>query len=262
MSSNLPLAIILGSDNFVAKLLAKKLKEKDLKVILVDENGVGLDEIEGNVNYVFDFEGKSDLWTKWEEAKLTIVGVNKVLDKSKVSEVLGKSKINYRVVELKNIYGEGMDEEWFLAEWLRQAVENRNLKLPQRKTEVRLLDEEDGVEAILRASFFSGTAGENFEIWGEGYLVEELAMLLINKAKMTRTKVMETDEVIERVDNNKIEREWERLRWKPEVKFRKGVEKVLRYFFGKIDEEKRGGGRIQKNPKPEFLKPPKKNEIQ
>jgi len=272
MSSNLPLAIILGSDNFVAKLLAKKLTEKDLKVVMVDDpsassfdklrtsSGQVLElekKIEGEVNYVFDFGENSDLWTKWEEAKLTIVGVNKEVERSEVRRLLGESKINYRVVELRNIYGEGMEEGWFLGEWLRQAVENRNLKLPQRKTEVRLLDEEDGVEAILRASFFSGTAGENFEIWGEGYLVEELASLLINKAKMTRTKVMETDEVIERVDNNKVEREWDKLRWKPEVKFGKGVEKVLRYFFGKIDEEKRGGGRVQKNSKPEFqINPP------
>jgi hypothetical protein len=259
MSSNLPLAIILGSDNFVAKLLAKKLSEKDLKVVLVDENGVGLEKIEGSVNYVFDFEENSDLWKKWEEAKITIVGVNKTIDKRQAEEVLGENKINYRVVELKNVYGEGMDEGWFLAEWLRQAVENRNLKLPSRKTEVRLLDAEDGVEAILRASFFSGTAGENFEIWGEGYLVEELAMLLINKAKMTRTKVMETEEAVERVSKNKVEDEWDKLRWKPEVGFGRGVEKVLRYFFGKIDDEKRGVGRVQKKEKAEYL-PPKADQ--
>ena len=267
MNINLPLAIIVGMDNFLAVKLAEKLLEKGLRVYgfgddrgkLEDknyENFYELKTLREKAEYVFDFGGGEEYWREFEGSKLVIIGVNKRRDRSEIERRLLGQKVNYRVVNVMGVYGEGMDEDWWWPSWLRQAVENKNLMMSSRKSEVRLLEAEDGIEAIMRACFFSGTEGEVFEVWGKKYGMEEVAELLIDEAKMTRKKVVEGEEVMRAVVDEKVIGVWKNLRWEPEISLKKGIKGVLQYFFGKIDEEKRNKGKKKKveNKKPETVK--------
>lgn len=250
MNGKLPLAIIFGMDNFLAVKLVEKLLDQGLRVYGVGddkgkitnsnyENLFDLEKVSEKVEYFFDFGGGEDFWRKLEASKLVVVGVNERKSLSDLERVLSGVKVNYRVINLMGVYGEGMGEGWWWTDWIRQAVENENLRLPNRESEVRLMAGEDAVEAILRSCFFSGTEGESFELWGEKYKVEELAEILIDEAKMTRKKVLESEEVMKTISEEKVKEEWRKLRWQPEVEIKKGVGEVLQYFFGKIDEEKR-----------------------
>ena len=181
MNSALPFALIIGIDQFAAKKLAEELSNKDINVMGVGEYVAGLSEIKnfellmdlsevsGKFNYVFDFLGDKNLWKmdQFKGEKITLVCVN---DKEKaefLKNELEDLNLNWRMVEAEGVYGPGMDEDNFLAEAIKLAVVNKNLVLPNLKSKFRILAIEDLVEAILRASFLSGTEKEKFLVLGE-----------------------------------------------------------------------------------------------
>ena len=114
------------------------------------------------VNYIFDFEGKPEVWKKAEidKAKLVVICVNDKNKKIKLAEDLKIwTTVNWRLMESYGVYGPDMPEEGFLAGAMRQAVENKNLILPSLSLNYRLLSVDDLIEAILRSIFLSGTVG-------------------------------------------------------------------------------------------------------
>ncbi len=253
MNKALPTAIIVGIEHFVAQRLAAILLSRDINVIGVGEYAggfqeeknyeyrVSLDEVEEKVNYVFDFVGEVESWelAVKGQAKLTVVSVNKKNIGREVVAELAKSNFNWRVVETFGVYGVGMEEDGFLAEAIRQAVRNENLRLPRVGKIYRLLSVEDAVEVILRASFLSGTEGEVYKIWGMETNTAEVAEVLIDEAKMTKMKVMQEEIDLEEEDEAEMLESRRKLRWQPEVGFSEGIKETLQYFFSKVDEENR-----------------------
>ena len=255
MNSTLPFALIIGAENFVAKRLAEELSKKDLNVVGVGDYVVGweeiknselvseLEEVEGKFNYVFDFRGEADNWERkefWGE-KITLITVN---DQEKAKELINSFSYkdhNWRIIQAMGVYGPGMGEDSILAMNLKAAVKNQNLILPAVENTFRLLAVDDLVEAILRASFLSGTEKEVFLLAGEEINSEEVAKVLIDEAKMTKYKVVQRDLEIEKIDEKKLNESVAKLRWQPKVDFKDGVVKTLQYFFSKIDEENRKG---------------------
>ena len=251
MNQGLPSALIIGIDHFVAKNLAQELVNKDIGVVGVGEyvsdlNGLtnfewtnNLEEVEGSFSYVFDFSGDKKDWEKIEGDKFVLVSVN---DKSRSlllnTEVDGWSG-EWRIVEAQEVYGVGMDEDGFLPQVIRLAVQNKNLELPSPKKTIRLLAVPDLTEAILRATFLSGTEREKFLVLGREINFEDLAKILMDKAKMTRFKVLEREEEINQGDSLEAEKSEKKLRWEAKTKFEEGVEETLQYFFSKMDEENR-----------------------
>lgn len=264
MSQGLPTALILGIDHFVAKKLAEELVNKDIKVIGVGEMvselmeldnfswAMDLDEVEGEFNYVFDFVGNKDDWQKIRGEKLALIVVDDESRKSYLSREAVVLDKDWRIIEAKGVYGEKMGENGFLAKVIRQAVMNKNLELPNPEDEIRLLAIPDLVEAILRACFLSGTNREYFLVLGKKITFEDLAKVLMDKAKMTRFKVMEKEALIDMGDERLAEATEKQLRWKAGVDFGDGVEETLQYFFSKIDEE----NRQKKNKESEIKKKP------
>ncbi len=253
MNKALPTAIIVGIEHFVAKKLAALLLSRDINVVGVGEYAEGLsekknyeyrvslDEVEVKASYVFDFVGSEDVWNIAEQqrAKLTVVAVNKKNVGREVINKLIKRESNWRVVEAYGVYGAGMEEEGFLARAIRQSVKNENLILPHVSEVYRLLNVEDTVEVILRASFLSGTDGQIFKIWGVETSSAEVAEVLIDEAKMTKMKVIQEKLNIETESEDEVGGAREKLRWQPVVSFREGIGETLQYFFSKIDEENR-----------------------
>jgi nucleoside-diphosphate-sugar epimerase len=253
MNSLLPSALIIGVDNFVAIKLAKELINKDIKVTGVGEfvSELGLEnnftwvadltEVEGNFDYIFDFHGDLAVFKKDKISgeKISFIAIdNKGLIDRLKNGLLGVD-LNWRVIESWGVYGEGMERDTFLAEILEMAVKNKNLEVPLPEQEIRLLNVADLVEAILRASFLSNTEKKSFLIMGKTISSEDLARILIDKAKMTKMKVFQKEMNIFE-DKNKMAEESERnLRWRPEIDFKEGIEETLQYFFSKIDEENR-----------------------
>ena len=193
MNSALPFALIIGIEHFAAKKLAEELSDKDINVIGVGEYVAGLSdiknfewlmdlsEVNGKFNYVFDFKGDKNLWKtdQFKGEKITLICVN---DKEKAVQIKKDLKdldLNWRFIEASGVYGPGMDENGFLAEAIKLAVVNKNLILPDLKKEFRILAIEDLVEAILRASFLSGTDGEKFLVLGNKTNSQEIAKVLI-----------------------------------------------------------------------------------
>ena len=253
MNSALPFALIVGIDHFVAKKLAEELSNKDINVIGIGEYVAGLSEIKnfewlmdlsevnGKFNYVFDFKGDKDLWRmeQFKGEKITLISVN---DKEKAEQLkneLDDLDLNWRLVEADGVYGPSMAENSFLAQAIKQAVVNKNLILPDLKDKFRILAIEDLVEAILRASFLSGTEREKFLVLGNKTNSEEVAKVLIDEAKMTRYKVLQRETEIESIDEDKLKESCKKLRWEPKVDFKSGVKETLQYFFSKADEESR-----------------------
>jgi len=255
MNSTLPFALIIGAENFAAKRLAEELSKKDLNVVGVGDYVVGweeikntelvseLEEVEGKFNYVFDFRGEASNWERkefWGE-KITLITVN---DQEKAKELINSFSYkdhNWRIIQAMGVYGPGMGEEGILALNLRAAVKNQNLILPAVENKFRILAVDDLVEAILRASFLSGTEKEVFLLAGEEINSEEVAKVLIDEAKMTKFKVIQRDLEIEKIDEKKLNESVAKLRWQPKVDFKEGVVKTLQYFFSKIDDENRKG---------------------
>jgi len=255
MNSTLPFALIIGAENFVAKRLAEELSKKDLNVVGVGDYVVGweeiknselvseLEEVEGKFNYVFDFRGEESNWERkefWGE-KITLITVN---DQEKAKELINSFSYkdhNWRIIQAMGVYGPGMGEDGILALNLRAAVKNQNLILPAVENKFRILAVDDLVEAILRASFLSGTEKEVFLVAGEEINSEEVAKVLIDEAKMTKYKVIQRDLEIEKVDEKKLSESVAKLRWQPKTDFKDGVVTTLQYFFSKIDDENRKG---------------------
>jgi len=122
------------------------------------------------------------------------------------------------------------------------------LELPSPETKIRLLAVNDLVEAILRACFLSGTEREYFLVLGKEIRVEEMAKILMDKAKMTRFKVMETGVKIDQGNEKLAEVSESQLRWRAEIPFEKGIVTTLQYFFSKADEENRRGKKTKPIP--------------
>jgi len=156
-------------------------------------------------------------------------------------------------VDAREVYGEGMEENSWLGKALVRAVTNKNLELPGPEERVRLLAVDDLVEAILRACFLSGTEGEYFLVLGKEMKIEEMAKVLMDKAKMTRFKVMEVSKKIDQGNEKLAEASESQLRWKAETPFEEGVVGTLQYFFSRVDEE----NRRSKKSKTTVIKPVK-----
>jgi len=240
MKDGLPVALILGSGHFVAGKLIEKLKTQDIRV---KENAESYD---GTENYIFDFEGNQEIWDRAREnnIKITMVVVNDE-DRAKEMETrVKKESGNIRMVKTFGVYGAGMEGNDFLAEAFEEAVKNKNLTLPILSLSYRLLAVDDLVEAILRANFLSGTEGEVFLVVGEETNSETVAGVLIDKAKMTKRQVNQSEigqigPIGPMCEKKEVEENWRKLRWKPEIEFKDGIEETLQYFFVKADEESR-----------------------
>lgn len=253
MNPALPFALIIGIDQFAAKKLAEELSNKDINVVGVGEYVAGLSEIKnfellmdlsevsGKFSYVFDFLGDKNLWEmdQFKGEKIIFVCVNDREKAEFLKDNLGNLNLNWRMIEAEGVYGPGMDEDNFLAETIKLAVVNKNLVLPNLKSKFRILAIEDLVEAILRASFLSGTEKEYFLILGKEMNSEEVAKVLIDEAKMTRYKVMQKEIEIEKVDEERLVESVRKLRWEPKCDFKDGIIETLQYFFSRADEENR-----------------------
>jgi len=253
MNSALPFALIIGIDQFAAKKLAEELSNKDINVIGVGEYVAGLSdiknfellmdlsEVSGKFNYVFDFLGDKNLWKmdQFKGEKITLVCVNDKEKAGVLKKELEDLTLNWRMVEAEGVYGPGMNEDNFLTEAIKLAVVNKNLVLPNLKSKFRILAIEDLVEAILRASFLSGTEKEFFLILGNETNSEEVAKVLIDEAKMTRYKVLQKEIEVENVDEERLKESVKKLRWEPKVDFKNGITETLQYFFSRADEESR-----------------------
>jgi len=253
MNPALPFALIIGIDQFAAKKLAEELSNKDINVVGVGEYVAGLNdiknfellmdlsEVSGKFSYVFDFLGDKNLWEmdQFKGEKITFVCVNDRDKAEFLKENLDDLNLNWRMIEAFGVYGPGMDEDNFLAEAIKLAVVNKNLVLPDLKSKFRILAIEDLVEAILRASFLSGTEKEKFLILGKETNSEEVAKVLIDEAKMTRYKVMQKEIEIEKIDEERLRESVRKLRWEPKCDFKDGIVETLQYFFSRADEESR-----------------------
>ena len=267
MNSALPFALIIGIEHFVAKKLAEELSNKDINVIGVGEYVAGLSEIKnfewlmdlsevnGKFNYVFDFRGDKNLWEteQFNGEKITLICVNDKEKGEQLKNELNSLDLNWRLVEAFGVYGPGMNEDNFLAEAIRQAVVNKNLTLPDIKDKFRILAIEDLVEAILRASFLSGTEKEKFLVLGNETNSEEIAKVLIDQAKMTRYKVLQREIEVEKIDEERLKDSCRKLRWGAKTDFKDGVKETLQYFFSEVDEENRKK-KVKAFPKPSLDK--------
>jgi hypothetical protein len=265
MRQGIPTALILGIDHFVAKKLAQDLVNKDIYVVGVGEMVVGLsdlknfelavslDAVEGRFDYVFDFCGDKDDWDKIEAEKFTLISTDDNERKNYLNKQATGFLKDWRIVEANGVYGERMGENNFLTKVIRQAVANKNLELPEAGGVIRLLAVADLVEAILRACFLSGTNREYFLVLGKEITFEELAKILMDKAKMTRFKVMEVAREVNQGNEKLAETTERQLRWKAEIPFGEGIDGTLQYFFSLIDEENRrknkNGGETKKEIK-------------
>lgn len=232
-------AVVWGGDCFVAQILRDKLKEQGIKVIDGD-----IDDSNGEANYYFDFEGKTEEWGKIPtKARLAVVGIKGISEGERWKKELGGSNLNWRVVEGENVYGVGMDIENFLGKAFDLAARNKNLILPSSKKIYRVLAGEDLVEAILRSCFFSGTLGKLFVVEGVEISSKIIAEVLIEEAKMTRLQVVESEDGVEPVfaegDGEAKENSKKILRWKAKIDFKEGARAVVQYFVARTDEENR-----------------------
>jgi hypothetical protein len=83
-------AVVWGGDCFVAQILRDKLKEQGIKVIDGD-----IDDSNGEANYYFDFEGKTEEWGKIPtKARLAVVGIKGISEGERWKKELGGSTLN------------------------------------------------------------------------------------------------------------------------------------------------------------------------
>lgn len=256
MRDGLPMALVNGLGLLGTSGLVEKLSENEMKVVAVGEfesrltampsvvvKGEIPPDLKG-VDYVFDFVGDPRLWEKLvgSETRLMVIGVNGE-DVADLRE-LGNS-VNWRVLRAHGVVGRGTNlsvvnqEVGFLVRAMELAVKNQNLVLPARKSKIRLLGEPSFVDVMMRGMFLSNTQNNIFDVWGEVVEVEDLAKWLIDEAKMTRSKVLESEEQQPLPEGEVVEVEWSRLRWKPWSDVGVTVASALQYFFAKADEESR-----------------------
>ena len=237
MSQGLPVALVLGCENFVARKLVERLRKDEIEVIMDDVESLE----SGAVRYFFDFEGRGEAWEKAgaNNTKTTVVVVNDEKKTKEIGERMGIEGGDIRLVAAFGVYGPRMEGNEIIAKAFESAVKNKNLVLPSLSLTYRLLAVDDLVEAILRASFISGTAGEFFLVEGEEINSQEVAKTLIEAAKMTKNQVIQNEIQVELFDKNVILDNWRKLRWRPEIEFKDGIEETLQYFFVKVDEESR-----------------------
>ncbi len=235
------MAVILRRENFWAKELAESLAEKGMRVETVGESIEGLEEIEGQIRYFFDFDDGEEMWEEAIEkgAKLCVVSMSGEREAERLERKLAELPGDWRLVVGINVYGVGMGGEGFLGEALSSAARNKNLKLPKLEVKFRLLNSRDGVEAIMRASILSGTAGRTFWVAGDEVDSKGLAEVLVDEAKMTRLSVIQEEMEVGEIDESKIEETRKILRWKPEVELRVGIAEVVKDFVMRADEEGR-----------------------
>jgi hypothetical protein len=91
----------------------------------------------------------------------------------------------------------------------------------------------------MRAMFLSNTQGNVYDVWGKIVKVEEVAETLIDEAKMTRSKVLESEEQQPLPESEMVESEWRRLRWEPDEGVGASTGLALQSFFARADEESR-----------------------
>ena len=235
------MAVILGVENFWARELAGSLVEKGMRVETVGESIEGLEEIEGQIRYFFDFDDGEEMWQEviGKGAKLCVVSMSGEGEAERLERKLAELSGDWRLVVGVNVYGVGMGEEGFLGEALSSAARNKNLKLPKLGVKFRLLSSRDGVEAIMRASILSGTAGRTFWVAGDEVDSKGLAEVLVDEAKMTRLSVIQEEMEVGEIDEAKIEETRKILRWKPEVELRVGIAEVVKDLVMRVDEEGR-----------------------
>lgn len=230
--------IIGGEDSLVANRLEEWLREHGVEAVRADREQLTVDSKPLEAKYVFIFDSSGLDQMAWSEgSRVVFVNENSEL-RTKNQEL--NSGFDWRAIKLHDVYGPGMGDEGWLPTTLRLAVKNQNLILPPPSQKIRLLYVEDAVEAIMRACLMSGTAGNTFEVYGEEITSADLAVLLMDLAKMTKTHVAQIEPSFAKAsDDVNVVETWEKLRWRPEMGFREGMEPTLQYFFGKIDEEAR-----------------------
>ena len=157
--------------------------------------------------------------------------------------------MNWRLVSAHGVYGVGMRKRGFLADAFILAAKNKNLVLPSLSLKYRLLADDDLIEAIIRASMLRGTDGQVFTILGQETDTKEVAGALIDKAKMTRLQVIQSELHVGGWDTKVVEENWKKLKWKPIKNFEDGVEATLQYFLTLVDEEARKQKMQQKEKK-------------
>lgn len=249
--------LINSKGEFVAKKLIDKLGSENIKIWLRGEKAVGqmnnvclveeIDDVSEKMDYVFDLEGERKVWARAarDGARLTLVCVNNGESWKGLKEEIMNSDGNWRLIRAEGVFGQGMTEArvdkgvGFLIRAIELAVENKNLILPAASKQVRLLAEGDLVEAILKATFMSGTEGEGFELWGREISVREIASVLTEEAKMTKFRVLEEEIEVDLAEEEKVVGQWQRLRWEPRGEFKEEIKEVMQYYFSKADEEKR-----------------------
>jgi len=262
MEALISAAIIFGIDNFVAVKLVSKLREQGIKIIDGE-----IEEIPKNAAYVFDFEGREREWERLEKnQKLVLVSDNQKQAEEWKNKLDG-SFLNWRIVFGENVYGEGMSEEGFLGQAFLTAARNKNLILPSLDQVYRVLAVEDLVEAILRSCFFSGTSGKIFCIGGRETNSKIVAEVLLDEAKMTRTKVIQdSSKKEESPEKEKMIRESQQiLRWQAETTFKQGAKEAVQYFVAKVDADNRKKAAVKSNdfkPKIEEEKRERRFEVE
>jgi hypothetical protein len=132
------------------------------------------------------------------------------------------------------------------------AARNKNLILPKYGEKFRLLSVLDAVEAIMRAVIISGTSSKTFEIAGNEIESKEVASVLIDLAKMTKTEIKEqTLPLTPSLDRAGEEEAYmvsaKALRWKPEIGFKEGVRELVEDMVARVDEEGRSRDKFPKN---------------
>ena len=255
----MPIALVVGIDHFVAKKLARALLEKDLLVYgvgadggdLIDDNRFVLqpsgEPYPDGVAYFFDFSQSVDVWKKATQdgAKLTIIEIDKKeVSRKREESVLAALGVNWRIVEVSEVYGPGMelDKNW-LGGAIEAAVLNRPLPLP-KDDYLRPVAVDDVVEAVLRASFLSGTDSRRWVYGGAKVERGVLAECLEQEAKMTKREVTDLETTTEG-EEGVVEDSWQHLRWVPVRDFESTIKETLQYFFAKADEM----GRTKNNRK-------------
>ena len=256
MKSEMPSALIIGSEHFVAKKLKEEIIQKDINVVEIDgyEDLDNLNDEDSSFSYVFDFRCDPKFWNDVvrNSEKITLIKINENNSSERLVGQLKESGLNWRLIEAVGVYGPGMDihekdsSVGFLVEAICQSVANKNLVLPPANSDFHLLEVQDLVEAILRASFLSGMEEEVFLVAGEKTNSEIVAACLINEAKMTRFKVMPSEVKDLELDERRIKDSQRKLRWQPKIDFAEGIKETLQYFFGRIDEENRQA--VKKTP--------------